>query len=132
MNNLEIIDKKIEILEEELRKIEATFWDIHIMSFEDFIKDLDNKARPTRLKLGKLSRARRLIISPVMEEMSDYGDLMTIHEFENHCKCGGFIDYDGFGRYATETKESNIEIYPSDVKHKSVRKDFSHVIWFNR
>jgi hypothetical protein len=45
---------------------------------------------------------------------------------------GGFIDYDGIGNYATNTQMSNIEIYPSDIKSGTYRKDFTHIVWFNR
>jgi hypothetical protein len=57
-----------------------------------------------------------------------YGTLMTLAEFEAH----GFIDYDGFGNYATENQMSNKTVYPSDVKKEKLDRSFSHVMWFNR
>ena len=50
------------------------------------------------------------------------------------CKGGGFIDYDGFGVYADKEKKmkTNIKLYPSDITSGKYRKDFTHVIWYNR
>lgn len=67
-----------------------------------------------------------------MEPIPDYGDLMTLEEFIDSCECGGFIDYDGDGYYSTGTEMSTLEISPSDVIAKKFRKDFTHVVWFNR
>lgn len=68
----------------------------------------------------------------VMREIPDYGDLMVIESFISNCECGGFIDYDGHGYYATETKMSDMMVLPSDIKHGNINKDFTHVVWFNR
>jgi len=57
---------------------------------------------------------------------------MTLETFIANVNCGGFIDYDGIGNYATNTQMSNIEIYPSDIKSGTYRKDFTHIVWFNR
>lgn len=57
---------------------------------------------------------------------------MPIEEFIEYCNDGVFIDYDGYGKYVIENKMSDITIYPSDVKMNKVRKDFTHVMWFNR
>jgi hypothetical protein len=67
-----------------------------------------------------------------LSELPDYGDVMTLEHFIENVKDGGFIDYDGFGNYVKDGKMSNIEIYPSDVKHNMIRKDFDTIIWFNR
>ncbi len=67
-----------------------------------------------------------------MSTIPDYGDLITIEEFIATVEVGGFIDYDGFGKYATETQMSNKEIILSDVKRDKIDKSFSHVVWFNR
>jgi len=66
------------------------------------------------------------------EEIPEYGDLMTMEEFIENCECGGFIDDDGHGYYASEKKMSNIFISPSDVKDKNIKKGYTHVVWFNR
>jgi hypothetical protein len=69
-----------------------------------------------------------------MTKLPDYGDHMKLSKFIEHCKSGTFIDYDGFGYYATETEMTDILIMPSHVtgKRKRVRKDYDYVMWFNR
>lgn len=68
---------------------------------------------------------------------SDYdgvGSLMTIDEWLSHVDFGGFIDYDGFGYYATEDKVSNISVVPSHAKRNVMVTDrgFTHIVWYNR
>lgn len=67
-----------------------------------------------------------------LEAIPSYGDLMTLEDFKDNCNSGGFIDYDGYGHYATATQMSNLIVRPSDVKKKKLREDFTHVVWFNR
>jgi len=95
-------------------------------------KELTEYMRETNMKLSLASRKYRLIKTPVYSELSTFGSVMPLKEFISCCKSGGFINYDGFGLYVKDGKESDIEIYPSDIKNKCVRKDFDTVIWFNR
>jgi hypothetical protein len=67
-----------------------------------------------------------------MEPLPDYGDLMTLGDWLDCVESGGFIDYDGLGRYATDKEMSNIYVVPSDVEKGKVDKSWSHVVWFNR
>jgi hypothetical protein len=69
-----------------------------------------------------------------LEKLPDYGDHMTIEEFEAACQNGGFIDYDGTGNYATDREMSDIEVSPSDITAKNYKRKplFSHVVWFNK
>lgn len=83
-------------------------------------------------KHAKLNREKRMLMIPEFEKLSDYGDVMSLESFIECVKSGGFIDYDGSGNYVREGKESDISIYPSDIKHGAVRKDFDTIIWFNR
>lgn len=87
---------------------------------------------PERLAAQELSREYRLIKEPTMGDIPDYGDHMTLEEFVEACKTGAFINYDGFGNYATKDTCSDIQIYPSDITAGKYRSDFTHVIWFNR
>ena len=66
------------------------------------------------------------------EPIPDYGDHMTMAEFLIRVEAGAFIDYDGFGHYATKTKMSDQVIKPSDVGTPRFRRGYSHVVWFNR
>jgi len=88
--------------------------------------------KPAWRKEAKLGREKRMLMTPEFDELSDFGDVMSLEHFLECVNEGGFIDYDGFGRYVRDGKESNIEIYPSDIQHKSVRDDFDTIIWFNR
>lgn len=66
------------------------------------------------------------------ESLTDYGDLLTMEEFLSMVEVGGFIDYDGYGMYALEDKQSNKKIRPSDVKKGQLLHGFTHVMWYNR
>ena len=64
---------------------------------------------------------------------TDWCDHMPIETFISSCKIGPlFTDDDGFGYYATEDKQSNIKVYPSDIMSGNYRKDFTHVVWYNK
>jgi len=67
-----------------------------------------------------------------LKSIPDYGDHMTMEEWLECVECGGFIDYDGSGNYATATQMSDKEVVPSDVKKGSIDKSFTHVVWFNK
>jgi len=73
---------------------------------------------------------------PELHDYSTYGTKYTKEELKQHCKGGGFIDYDGFGRLCTNEKESDVNVYPSLITSK--RKAFrfpswaTHVWWYNR
>jgi hypothetical protein len=84
--------------------------------------------------LAKLDRERRMIMTPELtdREFDADDDVMSLEDFIIAVKDGMFIDYDGHGRYVKGNQESNIHIYPSDVQHKSIRKDFDTIIWFNK
>jgi hypothetical protein len=68
------------------------------------------------------------------EPRDDLGDLMTLKEWQEAVKAGGFVDYDGVGCYGTETEEFvNREVVPSDfLAGKEPPKEATHVIWYNR
>ena len=72
--------------------------------------------------------------TPEMRPFSDLDRkcLMTINEFKSYCKCGGIMDSDGFGYYATDKEVSNIEASPSAFVKGIIREDFTHVCWYNK
>lgn len=98
------------------------------MNFEEF----EDYMSVTSKKVAEISRKLRLIKEPTYSELPEYGDVMSLEQFIGYVESGGFIDYDGFGRYVKDDKESDINIYPSDVKNGSIRKDFDTIIWYNR
>ena len=76
-----------------------------------------------------------------MEDIDADDCLMTLEEWKDNVEWGGFIDYDGFGYFATATQESNIEVYPSDYwngpmkekQHAWYQPDWAtHIVWYNR
>lgn len=99
---------------------------------EDFFKVFDSCCEEETKELDELSRQLRNHQEPKMKEISNNGDHMTLEEFIECCKSGGFIDYDGSGNYATEDKQSDITILPSDIMAGEYRNDFTHVVWYNR
>jgi hypothetical protein len=107
------------------------FDELPIDRFLDY-KEINDFMREVNTKVAIKSRAYRLVKKPIFSELSTFGDVMKLDEFIECCEDGSFIDYDGFGRYVKNNMESDIDIYPSDVKHKSIRTDFDTIIWFNR
>lgn len=67
------------------------------------------------------------------------GDLISIQDWINQCKNGGFIDYDGHGNLAVQLPDNTWiigkpNIYPSDITKLNLTLPTwtSHVLWFNR
>lgn len=131
--NKEELEKKIDILDDEIYEIWEKSFDMPIgegwkwYSTHPKIKERADLYRELKLIMDyKLSDFLMCKGKPV-------GDLMTLSEFVNSCKIGPlFCDSDGFGYYATKDQESNIEIYPSDIISGKYRKDFTHVMWYNK
>lgn len=128
MSRLEEIEKEIEELEEILESKDQEFMDT-TSSFDEYRV----KRYPYDFKIATLDRERRLIMPVIMAGNVGSDDhVMSLTDFIDTCKSGGFIDYDGFGRYVKDGKTSNIEIYPSDVEYLSLRTDFDTIVWYNR
>ena len=84
---------------------------------------------------AKIDRDKRMLMFPEYREndlIDEDDDVMSLEDFIEAVNEGCFIDYDGFGCYVKDGKKSNIHIYPSDVKHKALRKDFDTIVWFNK
>lgn len=129
---LQEIEKQEEVLHEILEEKEKNWnYDDGDFGLEGYEKYRKNR-EPEVSQLSKLDREKRMLMTPKFDELPDYGDVMSLEDFKGNVACGGFIDYDGYGHYVRDGKESNIEIYPSDVRHGSIRDDFDTIIWFNR
>jgi len=127
--------KEIEVEVEEQSKLleeKEKSWDYGGEFTNDNYRRFLEHTSPERRRLAELSREERMIMPYELSELPNIGDVMTLKEFISCVKSGGFIDYDGFGRYVKDGQETNIMIYPSDVKHKAVRKDFDTIVWYNR
>jgi len=66
------------------------------------------------------------------EPIPSYGDHMTLDEFVEICKSGGFVDYDGTGYYATATHMTRERAYPSKIRDGVIDRTYTHVMWFNK
>ena len=125
-NKLRLLDKKIKRMRKKLKRKDNK-WD-YSRPWSEYI----NHTAPERDKLQDYGRRLRFIKSYKLNELPDFGNVMSLDDFIAHVECGGFIDSDGFGYYVKDGKESDIEIYPSDVLHKMLRADFDTIIWFNK
>lgn len=123
-----LTSEQVEELEEKVK-----YWEDEVDKAFDESRSFEEYLSCDCLKHYRyFKRIHTLYCSYELDELPDYGDHMTIEEFKECCDCGGFTDYDGFGVYATETQESSICILPSDIESGLYRKDFTHVIWFNK
>jgi hypothetical protein len=68
------------------------------------------------------------IFEPI--ESDDYH--VTLSEWLEEVKWGGFIDYDGHGNLATINKKSNSIIQPSYAKGYDFPEWATHIVWYNR
>lgn len=126
----EIVDRKANEFDEEWfgERTQAPSMD----KFEEYTWKRNNRCQPELGQLNKLQLKLRMEMEPSFSELPDYGDVMSLANFIECVKDGEFIDYDGFGYYVRDGKESNIIIHPSDVKNGNIRKDFDTIIWYNR
>lgn len=66
------------------------------------------------------------------EEIPDYGTVFTMDDFIGACQIGAFINYDGFGYYATKEAMFSDMILPSYVTKRNNVKNYPYVVWLNR
>lgn len=118
------MDELIKLRDEKISKVNMPDFD----SYTEWLRTME----PEQSQINELNAKMKLIKAPEFEEIPDYGDCMTIGDFIECCKDGNFIDYDGFGYYATEDKMTDICVYPSEIMSGVYRKDFPKVVWFNR
>lgn len=132
MTELEQLKAEYELLSKERDKVWNQFMEMagEGIPYDVACKWYDNQNVVS--ECAELSREIRVLENYELEPFPEYGTLMSLEEFIAYCKTGFLVNYDGTGKYATEDKMSNIYILPSDVVSGTYRKDFSHVIWFNR
>lgn len=137
MNYKEILEQ-IDILDDICDRIMQNFdneWfstDSRFKSFEEYENKKTEACGKNLQDLIQLSRQERMMRPIELNDLPSYGNVMPLKDFIDCVKCGDFIDYDGYGSYVKDGKESNIEIYPSDVKNKLIRPEFDTIIWYNR
>jgi len=65
------------------------------------------------------------------DPLPDFGDLMTMADFLDHCKNQYLVDYDGTGHPVRDKKMMwSLTIKPSRLK--MIPKDATHIMWFNK
>lgn len=60
------------------------------------------------------------------KDLPDYGDLMTVDQWNESVENGTFTNDDGFGHWVKNNKESEDEVFSTP------QKDATHVIWYNK
>jgi len=100
--------------------------------YMNHMKKFDTDNIDTWKMIANLGRVIRRDKTPKLEPHNGIGDIFPIEKFKSMCEYGGFMNSDGYGEYATESQRSDIEIHPSDFKHKTIRTDFTHVVWYNK
>lgn len=117
-----IIEENNNKLNEILDADDGNSWEVYREKCQPYWDDND-----------ALYSVKALKKTPEMRPFSDLDRkcLMTINEFKSYCKCGGIMDSDGFGYYATDKEVSNIEASPSTFAKGIIREDFTHVCWYN-
>ena len=125
--SIELKENELEAARDEANKrFQYAPTDMNWNEFNSYMEEVSKK-------VCILSREYRMTKEPVFErKIPTYGSRMKLSDFIEDCESGGFIDYDGSGNYVRDNMESDIDIYPSDIKHNSVRKDFTEIVWYNR
>lgn len=59
------------------------------------------------------------------------GDLLTVKQFKNSCKTGMFVDSDGYG-HPVKRKMLDPRVYINPSKVRSIPKDATHIMWYNK
>ena len=118
-----IIEENDKILKEISDADDGNSWEVYREKCQPYWDDND-----------ALYTAKALKKTPEMRPFSDLDRkcLMTINEFKSDCECGGIMDSDGFGYYATDKEVSNIEASPNAFRQGIIREDFTHVCWYNK
>ena len=85
-----------------------------------------------------MSKSKRQIVEHVIARLTgkdlidEDDDVYTLDDFIGLCKEGMFVDYDGYGEYATSSYKSGIDVRPSEIIAGRINRDYDHVVWYNR
>jgi len=126
MDRIEQIDKEISEIYKVIAKKDKK-WD-----FKKPYSEYEAYLNPEWNRMNKLDAEKRMTMPYKLQDIPKYGDRMTLKDFIECVNDGGFIDFDGSGNYVIDDKMTDIDIYPSDVKRKAIRNEFTEIIWFNK
>lgn len=139
MNKLEELDNEIEKISNVIEHKKNKYFDQFKNDIEGLYKAFDEFYEQDEIKelykqLNQLVFEAKKKTEVEWEDIPDYGDHMTLTEWKSCVKSGGFIDYDGFGNYASNNQMSNITLSPSDYHNKRMvrNSNFTHIVWFNK
>ncbi len=103
-----------------------------------FIKFSNKKGQPTKEIFKELKDAEKWIENNYPYNWIDHqigdseGHLMLFEDWASDVKCGGFIDYDGWGNVLDKEFNTLKDMYsPSNYKGRRPR-NARYVLWFNR
>ena len=122
---------------DKLEKEKKNLLELHSKEFENLPDgmswyEVEEHFAPINAKIEKVDQQIRMVREPEFSEITSRAHIMSLEDFIENVKVGNFIDYDGSGNYVRGNKESDISIYPSDVKANMIRKDFDKVAWYNK
>ena len=125
MNNLKEINAQLDQLDKEY---DEAFNLPTVDQYMDACKENWKRRMPILFEKQKLTEVT------FINDIPDYGDLMTIEEFKECCEDGGFIDYDGSGVYSDGVRETNISAIASMFKAGLILDNplLTHILWFNK
>ena len=106
-------------------------WDYQTKTFDEYQEAIDE----IYADYYKAVETHHLVRTPVWDSeltILDRECRMTLEEFMSCINAGLFIDYDGSGVYGSHDKKTDISARPSRMKAGVVRKEFTHVYWYNR
>lgn len=133
MENIEELKKQLAVSKKEKDKVWEKFMSMSERNIPYTEASDWYERQPVVRRCEELEQKIRQYDTYKLTPIPDYGDHMTMEEFAKWCKTGPvFTDYDGFGYYATDKEESDIKVYPSDITSGNYRKDFTHVVWYNK
>ncbi len=116
----------VTLTEQELMALDmfvAEHWAKFQAIAKDYLDESEMESLSDKLK-GKMTTEIK------MAPLPKYGDLMTVQDFVDCVKDGGFIPDDGSGEWATATEVFKGTNVWNGLKSKPASA--THVVWFNK
>lgn len=74
----------------------------------------------------------RNMINQTTKEALEIGAKYTVEQFEDMCSYCAICGSDGFGYYADDEYEYNIQVSTYKASKKDSNKNFKYIIWYNK
>lgn len=125
----ELIKKNDEILDKIWKEDDGSSWDNYCKKCQPYWDD--NKLLRTAASMN--ANIKEIKMRPLEDwEKDNKWVHIDIETFIDWCKHDAVTSYDGCGVYATKTEASNLYVSCWGIKNGFVRKDFTHVCWYNK